>query len=440
MTLGWFLIGLTAHALIAVLARAFYARQDTVTPVVAAVGAVAINTTLAVILVGPLGLGGLALAIAIAAWVEATRAGRRPASPAARLPAGRDGTGGDSRRSAAAWSPGRSHSCAVQAVSWLGRDAPGWFGLLVRGRRGRGRLRARLRRDLARLADPGTADYRRSHGRRPPPPATRVTPPGRADPLPADSTRICGLGRVRRGSSDPGSYLQSGGWAAVKAVNGWARDPLASSDAPGGRVGAQVLLRRPAGMPWAFAYAPRGPVADGLDGRPASRPSPNTSGATCRAGPGGWPRLRIDPEIEIDGPQDADGAVRARADRRRLAPGDRRPARRDPDRRPAPGRGRAVGRPAQEVAPVRQQGPHRRDRRRGRGRGPARGVLSDLPRDRGSRRVPHPDRGRLPRRLGGVSAGRQRAGCCSPRPPTASRSPRSSSSAAGRGSSSRTAG
>ena len=70
-TFAWFLIGLTAHALIAVLARAFYARQDTVTPVVWAVAAVGINTTLAVILVGPLGLGGLALAIAVAAWVEA---------------------------------------------------------------------------------------------------------------------------------------------------------------------------------------------------------------------------------------------------------------------------------------------------------------------------------------------------------------------------------
>ena len=71
MTLVGFLVGLTAHAMIAVLARAFYARQDTVTPVVAAVAAVAINTTLAVILVGPLGLPGIALAIAIAAWVEA---------------------------------------------------------------------------------------------------------------------------------------------------------------------------------------------------------------------------------------------------------------------------------------------------------------------------------------------------------------------------------
>ena len=70
-TLLAFLIGLAAHALIAVLARAFYARQDTITPVLAAVGAVVINTTLAVVLVGPLGLPGVALAIAIAAWLEA---------------------------------------------------------------------------------------------------------------------------------------------------------------------------------------------------------------------------------------------------------------------------------------------------------------------------------------------------------------------------------
>jgi putative peptidoglycan lipid II flippase len=67
----FFVIGLAAHALIAVLARAFYARQDTRTPVAAAVLAVVVNTTLAVLLVGPLGLGGIALAIATAAWLEA---------------------------------------------------------------------------------------------------------------------------------------------------------------------------------------------------------------------------------------------------------------------------------------------------------------------------------------------------------------------------------
>ena len=66
-----FLLGAPAHALIAVLARAFYARQDTVTPVVVAIGAVIVNTTFATILVGSLGLPGIALAIAIAAWLEA---------------------------------------------------------------------------------------------------------------------------------------------------------------------------------------------------------------------------------------------------------------------------------------------------------------------------------------------------------------------------------
>jgi putative peptidoglycan lipid II flippase len=65
-----FLLGVTAHALIAVLARAFYARQDTLTPVLAALVAVAIDIAAAVVPVGPLGVVGLAAAIAIGAWVE----------------------------------------------------------------------------------------------------------------------------------------------------------------------------------------------------------------------------------------------------------------------------------------------------------------------------------------------------------------------------------
>ncbi len=69
-TLLAFLAGLTAHALIAILARAFYARKDTRTPVAAAIAAVVINSTLAALLIGPLGLPGLALAIASAAWIE----------------------------------------------------------------------------------------------------------------------------------------------------------------------------------------------------------------------------------------------------------------------------------------------------------------------------------------------------------------------------------
>ena len=66
-----FLVGAPAHALIALLARAFYARQDTTTPVLAAILAVVINTSLAVALVDPFGLPGMAFAIAVAAWLEA---------------------------------------------------------------------------------------------------------------------------------------------------------------------------------------------------------------------------------------------------------------------------------------------------------------------------------------------------------------------------------
>jgi putative peptidoglycan lipid II flippase len=72
-TLVTFLLGLAAHALIAVLARAFYAQQDTRTPVAAGIVAVAFNTTLAIVLTKQAGLGlpGIGLAIAIGAWIEA---------------------------------------------------------------------------------------------------------------------------------------------------------------------------------------------------------------------------------------------------------------------------------------------------------------------------------------------------------------------------------
>jgi putative peptidoglycan lipid II flippase len=66
-----FMLGLSGHALIGVLARAFYAKHDTRTPVATAILAVVINTLLGTILVGQLGLPALGLAIAVAAWVEA---------------------------------------------------------------------------------------------------------------------------------------------------------------------------------------------------------------------------------------------------------------------------------------------------------------------------------------------------------------------------------
>jgi lipid II:glycine glycyltransferase (peptidoglycan interpeptide bridge formation enzyme) len=106
-------------------------------------------------------------------------------------------------------------------------------------------------------------------------------------------------------SSDPGSYLQLSGWASVKAVNGWSAQRILAMD----RVGAQVLVRRPQPLPWGFAYAPRGPLGGGWSSDEVGALSdairtqlPNAAGRVSH--------LRIDPEIELDGPHDPDGALR----------------------------------------------------------------------------------------------------------------------------------
>jgi lipid II:glycine glycyltransferase (peptidoglycan interpeptide bridge formation enzyme) len=112
-------------------------------------------------------------------------------------------------------------------------------------------------------------------------------------------------------SCDPGSYLQLTAWASVKAVNGWTSHRL---DAGPAGIGAQVLLRRPRPMPWSFAYAPRGPVAAAW-----TADSIATFTEAARTGLRGIPgarvsHLRIDPEIEADGPDDVEGStVRALA-------------------------------------------------------------------------------------------------------------------------------
>jgi putative peptidoglycan lipid II flippase len=70
-TLLFLLVGLAAHSMIVVLARAFYSGQDTRTPVIAAVLSVIVNVVVSVTTVGALGLSGLALGIAAGAWFEA---------------------------------------------------------------------------------------------------------------------------------------------------------------------------------------------------------------------------------------------------------------------------------------------------------------------------------------------------------------------------------
>jgi lipid II:glycine glycyltransferase (peptidoglycan interpeptide bridge formation enzyme) len=107
-------------------------------------------------------------------------------------------------------------------------------------------------------------------------------------------------------AADPGSYLQLSAWARVKAVNGWVATRIGAGDP---RTAAQVLVRRPRPLPWGFAYAPRGPVtttwtADGI----AAFTEAARSDLPARAGR--VSHLRIDPEIELDGPHDEGGSLR----------------------------------------------------------------------------------------------------------------------------------
>ena len=69
-TLMFFAIGLVGHIVVHLLARAFYAMQDTRTPVTWAIAAVAVNVPLMAWLVGPMGVEGLALALSISAVLE----------------------------------------------------------------------------------------------------------------------------------------------------------------------------------------------------------------------------------------------------------------------------------------------------------------------------------------------------------------------------------
>ena len=69
-TLGWFLLGLPAHALNVVLARAFYSDQDTRTPVIVACLSVLVNVVVSVATVETMGLAGLALGVAVGGWFE----------------------------------------------------------------------------------------------------------------------------------------------------------------------------------------------------------------------------------------------------------------------------------------------------------------------------------------------------------------------------------
>lgn len=69
--LAAFASGLPAYVLIKALAPGFFGRQDTVTPVRISIFAMAVNIVLNIILMGPLGHVGIAVATALSAWLNA---------------------------------------------------------------------------------------------------------------------------------------------------------------------------------------------------------------------------------------------------------------------------------------------------------------------------------------------------------------------------------
>lgn len=72
----WYTVGLVGHSLVEIISRAFYAMQDTKTPVIVGVGVMSLNIILSLLLgplflkIGWLAIGGLALANSIATGLE----------------------------------------------------------------------------------------------------------------------------------------------------------------------------------------------------------------------------------------------------------------------------------------------------------------------------------------------------------------------------------
>ncbi len=71
VALVFYAVGLFGHGMVEILARAFYATQDTLTPVAIGIGAMVLNVGLSLLLMKPLGHGGLALSVSVAAILEA---------------------------------------------------------------------------------------------------------------------------------------------------------------------------------------------------------------------------------------------------------------------------------------------------------------------------------------------------------------------------------
>ena len=330
------LAALPTEAMIIVLSRAFFAARNTWIPVGAALVAVGVAIVAALALVEPLGIVGLSLGLVAASWAEALlllAAFRRrhddfglvrlarahawylAAAVAAGLVADRaydvlaTGLGRDPGPARGGGRPGRRRPCRAGRVRGARRrccafpssgSRSTWSG---RGSPGGGHDRARARRSVRGARRPAA-------GRRPAAPDDgRGLARGAGGRSGRDAAaRDVGGWDAFVESTAHGSYLQLAGWARVKKPNGWTARRILAGD-PGARIGMQLLLRRPRPLPWAFAYAPRGPVAEAWTGPAIAELTAAVRSA--RPALGRVSHVRIDPEVEVDGPDDADGALRA---------------------------------------------------------------------------------------------------------------------------------
>ncbi len=133
-------------------------------------------------------------------------------------------------------------------------------------------------------------------------------PPTRLRPVAADPASSAEAWDAFVAASDGSPYLQTTGWAAVKAANGWRAHRLAIPTADG-PVGAQVLMLRVRRLPWQFGYAPRGPVATKWTPEAIA-----TVSEALRRNPGlvgqRLAHIRVDPPIERIGDETGDGELR----------------------------------------------------------------------------------------------------------------------------------
>jgi lipid II:glycine glycyltransferase (peptidoglycan interpeptide bridge formation enzyme) len=106
--------------------------------------------------------------------------------------------------------------------------------------------------------------------------------------------------------TETGHFIQTSAWADILAPRGW-QPVRVVADSPDGPIGAQVMVRPMRALPWAYAYAWRGPIAAEYSDAAVKA---FTEAVRDAARSGRWTHLFIDAELPAGGPV-ADRLLRA---------------------------------------------------------------------------------------------------------------------------------